>query len=139
MCNSTKQCGNAAAGTGRGPAIADPYQLVAEPSAVVDGCDIERLLDRHAADEYQAAQHVGRESGAFFVGEERHRQSPCGAHRIGDERLGDLEPGEHTEVAVEASPGAHGVDVRAGHHRCQRRVAAVERGEHVADLVDLDA
>ena len=71
MWSSTKQCGNAVAGTRHRPGVADARQLVAESGAVVDGRDVERLLERHPADVHQAAEHVGREAGAFLVGEER--------------------------------------------------------------------
>ena len=53
-----------------------------------------------------------------------------------DQRLEHLEAGEHAEVAVEATAGAHRVDVRAGHHRRERRVRAGTGGDDVADRVD---
>ena len=72
MWSSTKACGDADAGTRQRSGIADPSQLVAEPSSVVGGDSVERLLQRQATDVDQAAEHVGRESGALLVGEERN-------------------------------------------------------------------
>ena len=44
------------------PGVADADQLVAEPGTVVGRRDVERLLERHAADVDEAAEHVGGEA-----------------------------------------------------------------------------
>ncbi len=118
--------------------VADALELVAEPGAVVDGTDVEGVLDRHAADVDEAAEHVGREAGALLVGEDADGDRAAGADVVLDQRLEHLQAGEHAEVAVEASAGGDGVDVRAGHHRRRRRVRARPGGDDVADVVDGD-
>ena len=113
-------------------------ELVAEASIVVDGTDVERLLEGHATDIDEAAEHVRGEARALLVGEEADGDR---VHRVDAallECLDDLEPGEHAEVAVEAPAGRHRVDVRAGHHRGRRRVGARPGGHDVADGVDAD-
>ena len=124
------------AGAGRGAGVADGLELVAEAGAV-DGDDVEGLLHRHAADVDEAAEHVGGEAAALLVGEEGDGDAVLGLDVVVDERLDDLEPGEHAEVAVVDAAGAHGVDVGAGHHR-RARATAGAGGHHVADGVDGD-
>ena len=63
----------------------------------------------------------GREAGALLVGEEGDGDRVRRGDAVLLERLDDLEPGEHAEVAVEAATGGDGVDVRAAHHRRGRR------------------
>ena len=113
-------------GQGSGAGVADAVQLVAEAGAV-DAHDVEGLLEGHAPDEDQRAQHVGGEAGALLVGEEGRRPADGRGDAGLLERLDDLEPGQHAEVAVVAAAGADGVDVGAGHdgravaHGPQRR------------------
>ena len=111
MCSSTNRCGGDGRRAGQGAGEADAFEFVAEPGAVVDGGDVERHFERHPAGEHQAAEHVGRESGALLVGEERHDERPLGDDAVLFQRLGHFQPGEHAEVAVVAAAGAHGVDV----------------------------
>ncbi len=118
--------------------VPDADQLVAEPGAVVDRRDVERALQRHAADVDEAAEHVRREAGALLVGEEGDGDRQAGLHAVLLEGLDDLEPGQHAQVAVEAAPGGDGVDVRAGHHGCGGGVGALAGGDDVADRVDRD-
>jgi len=54
---------------------------------------------------------VGSEPGTFFVGEERHGQGAQWGHTVFLERLDHLETGENSEVAVETTSRAHGVDM----------------------------
>ena len=66
----------------------------------------------------------GGEAGALLVGEEGDGQRPAGHDAGPVERLDDLEAGQHAEVAVVPAAGADGVDVGAGHHGSEARVAA---------------
>ena len=110
------------------PGVADAHELVAEPGAVVGGADVERLLERHAADVHEAAEHVGSEAGALLVGEEGHADRVVGLDAVRLQRLDHLQAGQHAEVAVEAPAGGHGVDVRSGHHRRGVGIAPGPRG-----------
>ena len=77
-----------------GPGVTDAHQLVAEHRAV-DRADRERLLERHAAREHEAAEHVGREPAALLVGEERDR-----------ERVLELDAGARSTVSITSSPAS---------------------------------
>ncbi len=55
-----------------------------------------------------------------------------------EDRFDHFEPGEDAEVAVVATAGADGVDVRPGHHRRDRRIEAGHRRDDVADAVGDD-
>ena len=115
----------------------DALELLAEHGAV-DGDDVERVLQRHAAGVHEAAEHVGGEPAALLVGEERNRQRAAGADAGVVEGAHDLQPREHAEGAVVAAPRADGVDVAARHDRVERGVGAGTGGDDVADAVDPD-
>jgi hypothetical protein len=116
---------------------ADPLQLVAQDGAV-DGDDVQRVLQGHAAHVDQAAQHVGGETAALLVGEEGDGDRAPRADTRVIEGADHLQPGEDAQGAVVAAAGADRVDVAAGHHRRQRRVQPGAGGDHVADPVDAD-
>ncbi len=92
----------------------------------------QRFIQRQAARVHQRAQHVGREAGALLVGEERNDQRPPRDDAGGIERRDHLESREDAQIAVVAPAGAHGVDMRTGHHR-RERLRAGAQAEHVAD------
>ncbi len=118
-----------------GPDVLDPGELVADARAV-DPHDVEGFLDRHAAGVDEAAHHVGREARAFLVREERDAERAAGDDVGPRERLDQLEPGEHPEIAVVATAGTDRVDVGADEHG--RHVFATgPPSDDVADRVDL--
>ena len=127
--------GRRQARAGQRPGVADALQLVAQAGAV-DGPQVERLLERHAAHVDERAEHVRREAGALLVGEEGDRQRAGGLDAGLLQGLDDLEAGQHAVVPVVAATGADGVDVRADHHR--RALADVPQPDDVADGVDGD-
>lgn len=133
MWYSTKAWGTAP-GHPPGPAEPDAVELVAEHGAV-DGDDLEGRFELQAADVHRATQHVGREAGTLLVGEEADGEGASGFDAPVDDRLDDLQTGEHAEVAVVAPAGADRVDVRSGEHGAGRGVRA-EHADHVADAVD---
>ena len=98
-------------GTWQRSAISDALEFSTEAGPIVDGFDIEGLLEGHATDVDEAAEHVGSEARALLVGEERDRDRMHRFDTGGVECLDDLETGEYPEVAVEAPPGADGVDM----------------------------
>ena len=103
--------------------------------AVLDG---ERMIQREGAAEHARGDHGRREAAAFLVG----------PHRDLDRRLGDVvrivqhaqhfQPCHHAIGAVELAAGRLGVEMRAGHHRRLRRIAAFAAGEDITQLVDFD-
>ena len=118
--------------------VADADELVAEAGAVVGRRDIERLLEGHAPDVDEAAEHVRGETGALLVGEEGDADRPASRDAERLQRLDDFEPGEHTEVAVEPAARGDCVDVRSGHHRRRAGIGAGASADDVADGVDGD-
>ena len=80
----------------------------------------------------------GANRETFLVREERHLERPRRRDAVLFQHLHHLETGEDTQVAVEAATGADRVDVRAGHHGCQVRIASGAGRDHVADGIDLD-
>ena len=119
---------------GRRAEVADAVELVAEAGAV-DGDGVVRLLHAHAVGVDEAAEHVGGEAGALLVREEGDGERAARGDAGSGEALDHREPAEHAEVAVVQASGAHGVDVRAGHHR-RARLAPGAHADHVADGVD---
>ena len=119
-----------------GPGVSDAGQFIAEASTVVDSRDVEGLLERHAADEHEAPEHVRCEAGAFLVREEGDDERPGRRHPVLLQRLDHLQPGEDTEIPVEATAGGDRVDVRSGHHRSRSRIGAGTGGDDVSEGVD---
>ncbi len=114
-----------------GAVVTNLPQAVSHRGAVDTGRR-QRLLGGQAADEDETAHHVRGETRALLVGEEGDGDGMLGLDAGVVEGLDRLQAGENAEVAVEAATGAHGVDVRAGHHR--RAVAAA--GPHADDVAD---
>jgi hypothetical protein len=54
------------------------------------------------------------------------------------QRLDHLQPGEDTEIPVEASAGGDRVDVRPGHHGSRSRIGAGTGGDDISEGVDHD-
>ena len=114
--------------------IADALELVAEPSTV-DRAGVERLGKRQAAGVDEGAQHIRLEACALLIGEDADGKRAPSNHAGLVERLHHLERAEHAVIAVIASTGAHGVDMRPAHHRRQFLASAALRDD-VADCVD---
>ena len=117
--------------------VADAVELVTEPGTIDRG-RVERGLDREPTRVHEAAEHVGRESGAFLVREERHREWSLRLALLAFERLDHFETREDAVVAVEAPAGAHGVDVRAAHDGRKRLIEPGALADDVPDGVDAD-
>ncbi|MNM79209.1 hypothetical protein D3C81_911360 [compost metagenome] len=91
------------------------------------------------AGEYPRAHHARGKARAFLVGPHHHLQWRFGFHAQVIERADHLQPGHHSEAAVELAARGLGVDMAAGHHRWQRGVAPGPAGEDVADRIDTNA
>ena len=118
------------------PEIADAVEFAPDGGAV-DALDRVGLLDAHAADVDEAAEHVGREAGPLLVGEERNSKTSRRGDAGGPKGFDHLEPGQHAQVAVVAPTGSHGVDVGACHDGLTV-VFAIHDADDVADAVDGD-
>ena len=111
--------------------VADARQLRAEGVAIrvlaaVGPVQVEDTREDARGD------HGRGEAGALFVGPD-HRLDRClGLDAVVVEGSDHLEPGEHAVDAVELAAGRLGVQVRAGHDRRQRRVAARAAREDIA-------
>ena len=95
------------------------------------------LLDAHAADVDEAAEHVGREAGSSSS-VKNATASPLGGVMPAARSVSiTSKPSQHAQIAVVASTGAHGVDVGARHDGLTV-VLAIHDADDVADAVDGD-
>jgi len=124
---------NEGSGLGRS-GIADAPELVAEARAI-DRTGVERLRKREVARIDERAQHVRLEARAFLVGEDADGERPARDEAGLVQGLQHLERAKHAVIAVVASAGADGIDVRAAHRRRQILAASAQRDD-VADGVD---
>ena len=97
----------------------------------------EHLVERQQPLVDHASHHVRGEPHPLLVGEESDREGPPGAKTRFLQGGDHLEAREHPERAVVATACPHGVDVRAGHHRCAVLAAGTDTHD-VADRVDGD-
>ncbi len=121
--------------TRSGSEVADTFQFIAE-SGSIDTDHIVCRFGQHTADVDEGPQHVGRVPRTLFVREDSHGERTPWFDTTFLAGLDDLESGEHAVVAVVETAGAHGVDVRAGHHRRAR--TNLPGSNDVSDHVDGD-
>jgi hypothetical protein len=114
---------------------ADALELIDQDLAVTIGERV-RLVAREHAGEHARPEHRLGEARAFLVGpvDELERRIGLVAGLV--QRPQHLEPGEHTEHAVELAAGRLGVEVRADRDRREIGAFARPPREHVAELVD---
>ena len=118
-----------------GADIADTLQFASDRLALgIDACI--SVLQREGLGENARAHHHRHEARAFLVGPEGNLDRRLGLYAVVVERAHDLQPGQHTVVAIELAAGRLCVDVAAGDDRWQCVVAAGAAHEAVADLVD---
>ena len=95
---------------GRAGLLPDSIEFLADDSAV-GVFDEERVFERQTAGVHQTAEHVRREPGTFFVGEEPDGQR-SGEFDVGSHHgLDHFETGEHAQIAVVATTRRNRVDV----------------------------
>jgi hypothetical protein len=117
--------------------VADTLQFVLEHLAV-DAARGVQLLQRDPADVGERSRHVRVEARTLLVGESADDNRPTRCEPGIVQCLDDLETAEHAKVAVVATAGAHGVDVRTRHDRGAGLDAllAAAQPEDVSDRVD---
>ena len=106
-------------------------QLLPIDAARGEGC-----IQREPSDVDERTEHIRLEPRAFFVGKGSDDQRTSGRDARRVECANDFQATQYAQVAVVAAPGAHGVDVRAGHDGGQV-FAARTHPEDVADRVDV--
>ncbi|MNF89318.1 hypothetical protein D3C84_718360 [compost metagenome] len=89
--------------------------------------------------EHPRAHHAGGKARALLVGPDHHFQRRLGLDLEVVERAHHFQARQHAEAAVELAAGGLGVDVAAGHHRRQLRVAPSAPGKDIAHPIDADA
>ncbi|MNJ39689.1 hypothetical protein D3C77_345670 [compost metagenome] len=117
------------------PGIADGVERLADADALGVGLG-QGFFQGKFLCEHPRAHHARGKARAFLVGPDHHLQRRLGFDLQVIEGAHDFQPGQHPKAAIELAAGGLGVDMAAGHHRRQLRVAARTAGENVTDAVD---